>query len=131
MYQTTNEQLQCAIKVPYLGDLSQRDEIKALYKIHEKGDMNKIFVVKPLGHFDLLGHVALQMELVRGNLQDVMKQKALTEEQKRHIACFITRGLACAHKVGIPHRDIKPLNILLDDNCIPKICDWGMTRAGG
>ena len=34
-------------------------------------------------------------------------------------------GLDHVHKVGICHRDIKPMNILLDENNAAKFADFG------
>ena len=47
------------------------------------------------------------------------------------IVLGIARGLAFAHSKGIIHRDIKPQNILVTPDGIPKITDWGMSKVMG
>jgi serine/threonine protein kinase len=37
-------------------------------------------------------------------------------------------GLRHLHTQKIIHRDIKPENFLLDDNLVPKLCDFGLAR---
>ena len=41
----------------------------------------------------------------------------------------VAAGLAHAHERGVIHRDIKPHNILLDENGRPKLADFGIARA--
>jgi serine/threonine protein kinase len=43
----------------------------------------------------------------------------------------ISAGLLFIHSRGFIHRDMKPLNILLDDNFEPRICDFGLARVDG
>ena len=41
----------------------------------------------------------------------------------------IASGLAAAHKHGIIHRDVKPHNILINEEGIAKIADFGIAKA--
>lgn len=46
-----------------------------------------------------------------------------------HLVHGIADGLAYAHAHGIIHRDIKPHNILVTGDFVPKITDWGMSKV--
>jgi coatomer subunit beta' len=41
----------------------------------------------------------------------------------------ICDGLHYLHAIHILHLDLKPANILLDDNMVPKIADFGLSRS--
>lgn len=70
----------------------------------------------------------LVMELVeRGTLDDfIAERKKLTEEEVLRTGIEVTRGLRAAYKKGLIHRDVKPANILFNDDGMAKISDFGL-----
>jgi serine/threonine protein kinase len=49
---------------------------------------------------------------------------------KTRVAMGIAHGMARLHEIGVIHRDLKSLNILLDEQLYPRICDFGIARYG-
>lgn len=43
----------------------------------------------------------------------------------------ICGGLHYLHQNNIAHLDLKPANILVDDNKVPKLTDFGLARCFG
>jgi parallel beta-helix repeat protein len=69
----------------------------------------------------------VEMEYVPRSLEQI--EKPMTPETAARIAAGIAAGLAYAHSRGVIHRDVKPHNVLITDDGIPKITDWGMGTA--
>jgi parallel beta-helix repeat protein len=69
----------------------------------------------------------VEMEFVPGSLEAL--EKPLPVWKAVHIINGVTAGLQYAHEHGFIHRDIKPHNILLTDEVVPKITDWGMSKV--
>ena len=55
-------------------------------------------------------------------------RKILTEWRIYNIAIQITRGVQHLHKNHIIHLDLKPANILLDNDLNIKIADFGLAK---
>lgn len=72
----------------------------------------------------------LIMEYVSGGtLLDRCRQGPIGLEEAINLACQLCDGLGRAHDAGIVHRDIKPANILLTDDGLPKLTDFGLAKA--
>ena len=71
------------------------------------------------------------MEYVPGSSlkQRIERTGALPLADAVRLTDGISSGLAFAHSRGIIHADLKPSNILLDQNDKPKICDFGIART--
>ena len=71
------------------------------------------------------------MELLESNtLKDYIdKNGALSNDLTLKIAAQIASALEAAHKANIVHRDIKPQNIILNQNMIAKVTDFGIAKV--
>ena len=77
------------------------------------------------------GEYYIVMEYVEGkHLKNLLKKRGkLTVSEVIDIVLQITNGLSVAHDSYIIHRDIKPQNILILDNGLVKITDFGIAVA--
>jgi hypothetical protein len=71
----------------------------------------------------------IEMEYVKSALASM--QFPLETKQAVGIVKGVAEGLRYAHEQGIVHRDIKPGNIMITPEGIPKISDWGLSKAEG
>ena len=71
------------------------------------------------------------MELIQGKTlkQIIAEEGALPWKWSVNIAIQICSALEVAHKNGIVHRDIKPHNIIITEDGIAKVTDFGIAKA--
>jgi len=68
-------------------------------------------------------------EFIEGQtLRERMDQRRLSWQEAVKIALQITRALKSAHSVGIIHRDIKPANIMIRQDGLVKVLDFGLAK---
>ncbi len=88
-----------------------------IVSIYDVGEEEKIFYIV--------------MEVVEGTTlkQYIQKYAPLSNEESVNIMLQLTSAIEHAHENQIVHRDIKPQNILIDDNGIVKVTDFGIAVA--
>lgn len=100
-------------------------EAQAAARLHHPN----IVHVYEIGSLD--GRPYIVMEYVDGHS---LKELALGTEvplaQIMDWARQLARGLARAHRAGVVHRDIKPGNVLIDQEGAVKIADFGLAKVG-
>jgi serine/threonine protein kinase len=63
----------------------------------------------------------IQEEKKRGSFFEMGRIKSMVGQ--------ILKGLVFVHKLGIVHRDLKPENVLITDEDVIKICDFGSAKV--
>ncbi|HEY8830290.1 MAG TPA: serine/threonine-protein kinase, partial [Candidatus Limnocylindria bacterium] len=88
-----------------------------------------IVAVYDVGEVDGLPFIVMEHVAGSSLKQRIERSGALPLDDAVRLTDEIANGLAFAHSRGIIHADLKPSNILLDQNDQPKICDFGIART--
>jgi predicted ATPase len=71
----------------------------------------------------------IAMELIEGKtLRELLVSGSLPMRKAIEIAVQVAEGLTKAHEAGITHRDLKPANLMVSNDGLVKILDFGMAK---
>ena len=121
-----------AIKV-LRGDLENNEKFIRRFQREAKSvsDLSHPNIVEVYDVGEEEGQHYIVMEYIDGRTlkQLIQKRGALTVAEVLDIMTQLTDGLAAAHEAYIIHRDIKPQNIMILDNGMVKITDFGIAMT--
>ncbi len=123
----------CAIK-KFQGALSNTSRAKnCLREIEILTKLSHPNVVKSISTYCYPAQdssVYIVMELQPSDLRKLVHSNTWLEPlQLKKLLYGALVGLNYIHSAGVVHRDIKPGNLLVNENCEVKLCDFGQSRT--
>ncbi|XP_003744975.2 serine/threonine-protein kinase NLK [Galendromus occidentalis] len=104
-------------------------EIRMLCSFKHDNVLSALDILQP-PHIDFFQEIYVTTELMQSDLHKIIVSgQLLTTDHVKVFLYQILRGLKYLHSSGILHRDIKPGNLLVNSNCVLKICDFGLARC--
>jgi serine/threonine protein kinase len=131
-----DETLRREVAVKQVGLLpgeSVTDSARAFREARNSAGLSHRNVVTIFDVVEEDGAIWLVMEHVPGrSLSEIIKQDGPLEPAVvADIGAQVAAGLAAAHRAGTMHRDVKPGNVLIREDGVAKISDFGIARSAG
>ncbi|KAF9919614.1 hypothetical protein FBU30_010758 [Linnemannia zychae] len=123
-----------AIKVLKKSDMVAKNQVTNV-KAERMILMNQTdspFVVRLYFSFQSKDYLYLVMEYLNGGdcMALIKAIVRLPEDWARNYLAEVVLGLEYLHNAGVVHRDLKPDNLLIDQNGHLKLTDFGLSRVG-
>jgi serine/threonine protein kinase len=130
VYLAYDEELHRAVAVKVLAEhLASDDSFRARFLRESRlaGRLSHPNVVQVYDAGETEGSPYIVMEYVSGNT--VAQRGKLSYAKAVPLALQACAGLQHAHNAGLVHRDVKPANLLVREDDVLKIADFGIARA--
>lgn len=117
------------LKKEYVKDVDLVEKFKREATAIANLSDNNIVNIFDVGTQDDINYIV--MEYVKGKtLKQIIRENGkLNHEKAMDIATQIAKALDCAHRNNIIHRDIKPQNILVTEEGLVKVTDFGIAKS--
>ncbi len=132
------------VKLAIFKSTGEEFAVKILNKKKIKEKMNNVFfneneIIKKFNHINVIyvyqliekpdNYYIIMEYCSKGELFDyIVKNKRLNEKESSIFFYQLINGLQHIHKKKVAHRDLKPENLLLTENNILKIIDFGLSH---
>jgi serine/threonine protein kinase len=136
VYKAEDTKLRRTVALKFLPpDLIRDDEAKVRFIQEARAasalEHNNICTIHEIGETED-GQLFIVMACYEGDtLKKKMEQGLQKIEDAIDITLQVARGLSKAHNKGIVHRDIKPANVMITDDGVVKILDFGLAKLTG
>lgn len=131
----TDERLQRQVAVKVVAPSSE-DEVTVLRLGREARAAAAVQHANVVRVFDFLeenGTSLIVMEYVKGEtLADrIDRLGAIPFDEALELAAQICDGLEAAHRISLVHRDLKPANVIITEEGLAKVLDFGIAKRTG
>jgi serine/threonine protein kinase len=130
VYLAHDDELERPVAIKLLAEHLARDEqflARFLREAQLASRLSHPNVVRVYDAGDDDGRPFIVMECVNG--ESLADTRALPADRVVELGVQACAGLQHAHEAGLVHRDIKPANLLVRDDGVLKIADFGIARA--
>lgn len=103
-------------------------ELKLLKHFNHENIISILAIQRPI-NYESFNEIYLIQELMETDLHRVIRTQNLSDDHIQYFIYQTLRALKAMHSANVLHRDLKPLNLLLNSNCDLKICDFGLARS--
>ncbi|MEM7312329.1 MAG: serine/threonine-protein kinase, partial [Planctomycetota bacterium] len=129
--QDTKLDREVAVKIPRKGQLLPEEEEQFLREARAAAQLShpNIVSVHDIGRDPDADTVFIVSDIVRGiPLSEWLSSGVATESETVAFCIKIADALQHAHEAGVIHRDLKPHNIILDEQYEPFLTDFGLAK---
>jgi len=105
-------------------------ELRILKILHNHEAIVNLYDVIPPPDPKNFKYLILVFQFLDADLGKIFRtNQYFTTLHVQYILYQLLLGLKYMHSAGIVHRDLKPANILINEDCMVKICDFGLARG--
>ncbi|XP_023381232.1 mitogen-activated protein kinase 12 isoform X6 [Pteropus vampyrus] len=103
-------------------------ELRLLKHLKHENVIGLLDVFTPDETLDDFTDFYLVMPFMGTDLGKLMKHEKLSEDRIQFLVYQMLKGLKYIHAAGVIHRDLKPGNLAVNEDCELKILDFGLAR---